>query len=344
MKLSYGESAYIFRGLAGLLHAGLSLADGVYLLSREETGEKGQLLKDIGKNMDQGASLADAIEQTRAFPEAALGMIRVGQTTGKLEDTLRYLAEFYDDRVRTIRQVKNALGYPALILVLMLTVIGVLLMEVLPVFDRVYASLGSGLTGLAGGLLKLGEGLKQGLPVLLTLLILGLTGFLAYTFIKPFRERVAAWVLRTLGDKAFARRFNNAQFAHAMAMSLGSGLGLDESLELARKMLAHIPGAAARCEKCADGIAQGEELAKALEESGFLSPAQSRMLSVSLRGGSGDTAMADIAHRLSQDARESLEDAVSKVEPAMVLLCSLLVGGILLAVMLPLMNIMSAIG
>lgn len=344
MKLTYGESAYLFRGLGSLLHAGLSLADGVYLLSQEETGEKKKLLERIGNSMDGGASLEAAMEETGAFPEAALGMIRIGQTTGKLEDTLYYLAEFYEERVRTTRQIKNALGYPALILVLMLTVIGVLLVEVLPVFDRVYASLGSGLTGLAGGLLKLGQGLKGALPALMLLLALGLLAVLLYTFVKPLRERGNAWFLKTLGDRSFARKFNNAQFAHAMAMGLGSGLGLEESLELARKMLAHIPGAALRCKQCSQQIAGGAELADALEAAGLLPPAMSRMLSLGLRSGGGDTAMADIAQRLSQDARESLEDTVSKVEPAMVLLCSVLVGAILLAVMLPLMNIMSAIG
>ena len=344
MKVSYADAAAIFRGLGALLHAGLSLADGVYLLSQEEAADKKKLLETIGNLMDQGYPLEAAMEETEAFPEAAVGMIRIGQTTGRLEETLYYLAEFYEERVILTRQIKSALGYPTLIMVLMLTVIGALLAEVLPVFDRVYASLGSGLTGLAGGLLALGQGLKAAMPAFLTVIGLVLAASFAAFYVRPLRERLSAWFMARFGDKAFARKFNNAQFAHAMAMGLGSGLGLDESLELAEKLLAHIPGAARRCQTCAQKISEGVDLAKALEETALLPPAMSRMLSLGLRSGGGDVTMADIANRLSREARESLEDTVARVEPAMVLICSVLVGLILLAVMLPLMNIMAAIG
>lgn len=344
MKLTHSDAAQLFRGLGALLHAGLSLADGVYLLSREESGEKKELLDSLGQAMDRGIPLHTAMEASAAFPEAAVGMIRIGQATGRLEDTLTYLAEFYDERVRTTRQIKNALGYPALILVLMLAVIGVLLVEVLPVFDRVYASLGSSLTGVAGGLLRLGQGLKAALPVLLVLLAAVALLVLAYRFGKSFREKVNALVLRRFGDVSVARKFNNAQFAHALSMGLASGLPLEESLDMARLLLAHIPGAADRCGLCAKCLKEGMDLSQALGEARLLPPAQSRMLSVGLQSGSGDTVMADIARRLSEDAKASLEDVVAKVEPAMVLICSILVGAILLAVMLPLMNIMSTIG
>ncbi len=344
MKLSHGALSQLFQGLGSLLHAGLSLADGIHLLSQEETGEKQALLRSLGTAMDTGAPLEEAMEETGAFPPAAVGMIRIGQTTGRLEDTLSYLADYYEERVRTARQIKNALLYPSLILVLMLCVIGVLLMEVLPVFDQVYASLGSQLTGLAGWLLALGQGLKEALPWLLGVLVLVAAVAAGYSFVRSFREWANTLFLRRFGDISLARRFNNAQFAQAMAMGLGSGLGLDESLQLAADLLAHIPGAAARCRMCTQRIEEGTDLAKALAETSLLPPAMSRLLALGLQSGSGDVAMGDIARRLSEDARASLEEAVARIEPAMVLACSVLVGGILLAVMLPLMNIMSAIG
>ena len=77
---------------------------------------------------------------------------------------------------------------------------------------------------------------------------------------------------------------------------------------------------------------------------GLLPLAESRLLTVGLRGGTGDRVMEEIARRLSRDAQEALEDGASKIEPALVLASSALVGVILLSVMLPLMNIMAAIG
>ena len=99
-----------------------------------------------------------------------------------------------------------------------------------------------------------------------------------------------------------------------------------------------------RCETCLDALRAGKGLGEALGSSGLHSSAQSRMLSLGIRGGSGDTVMADIARRLMEDAQRSIQETVGKVEPAIVVVSSLLIGGILLAVMLPLVQIMSVMG
>ncbi len=344
MKWNDAQTARVCRGLALLLHAGIHLADGLFLLAREEDKFLAPGLEALGRAMDAGDSLPMAAENSGLFPEEAVGMLHTGDQSGRMEEALNYLAEYYDARERTMRQIKNALAYPSLVLALMLLVIGVLLVKVLPVFDSVYASLGSRLTGIAGGLLGLGQSLSRSLPVLLGVLALGGLLFLTYRLYRPFRERMDRFFLEKLGDRSVLRKFNNAQFARALAMGLGSGLGLEEAVELARKLLAHIPGAAARCDRCLAAMAQGEDMVQALEGAALLPRSQSSLLALGIRGGSGDRVMADIADRLSEDAFQSLESAVSRIEPAMVLICSALVGLILLAVMLPLMNILSAIG
>ena len=115
-------------------------------------------------------------------------------------------------------------------------------------------------------------------------------------------------------------------------------------MALAENLLRPVPGAARRCNLCAQRLAEGMPLPEAMKQAQLLPPAESRMLAVGLRAGNGDRIMEEIAQRLHQQAEDALEDAVSRIEPAMVLVASLLVGLILLSVMLPLMNIMSAIG
>ena len=136
----------------------------------------------------------------------------------------------------------------------------------------------------------------------------------------------------------------NANFARALAMGIGSGLPLEDAVEQAGKLLADIPAAASRCQCCVRLLHSGAQLSDAMGQSGFLGSAESRMLALGLRQGNGDKVMADLADRLMEQADEALENAVAKIEPAMVLLASVLVGAILLTVMLPLMNIMAAIG
>ena len=338
------ETALFCRGLALQLHAGISLADGIYLLAQEESGQKQTLFQQMAAGLDEGRLLSDVLEEGSCLPEYVCAMVRIGQQTGKLEQTLRSLGEFYEQRSIRKWQIKQALSYPCMVFVLMLIVVTVLLVKVLPVFDGVYGSLGSRLTGVAAGLLHLGQLLKGAMPVLLAVLSAGLLFALLYWKSMAFRASIDRQFRNRFGDRGMARKFNNARFAQALAMGLSSGLTLEESVELAENLLKPIPGAAARCRECKGRLETGESLAEAMAAAQLLSPSESRLLAVGLRSGNGDRVMEEIARRLSRQAEEAVEDAVSKIEPAMVLIASLLVGLILLSVMLPLANIMSTIG
>ena len=342
--LTDARIAHICRGLALQLHGGIPLAEGLYLLAEDAEGEFARLLEQMASQMDLGADLPEALEKAGCFPDYVRGMAELGQRSGKLEQTLQALAAFYDRRSRQKRQLRNALSYPCMVFALMLVVVAVLLVKVLPVFDGVYASLGSRLTGVAAGLLHLGQLLERAMPVLLGVLALCGTFGVLYWKADPVRRWVNENYQLRFGDRGIGRKFNNARFAEALAMGLAGGLTLEESMELAGALLKSIPGAARRCSLCARRIEAGAGLPEAMGEAGLLPPAESRMLAVALRAGNGDRTMEEIARRLHEQAEDALEDAVAGIEPVMVLVASLLVGLILLSVMLPLVNIMSAIG
>lgn len=338
------QLAALCRGFSLMLHAGISLADSAFLLAETESESQRILLQTLGKQLDQGAVLSQAMEQTGCFPHYVTGMIRIGEQTGHLEQALTSLADFFEERQRITRQLCSAVAYPSLILMLILGVIGVLLIQVLPVFDQVYASLGSRLTGIAGGLLAAGRWLQKLLPVLLILLIAAAIAAAVFSLCPSLREKVTTALRRRFGDRGVSRRYNNARFARAAAMGLASGLTLEDTLVLARQLLSDSPCAASRCQICADHLAEGDSLAEAMSQAGLLSPHHSRLLTVGLRGSNSDQVMAKIADDLEEEAALSLERSISRIEPAMVLTASLLVGGILLTVMLPLMNILSTLG
>lgn len=344
MKLTYIETADFCRGLAVLMHGGIGALEGVYLLAEDETRPIAKALTEMGSCLEMGNQLSFAMEQTGIFPEQAVAMVRVGEETGRLEETLSSMAEYYDQSHRTARQVKNALAYPCIILGLMLVVIGVLLIKVMPVFDAVYVSMGSRLTGVAAWLLHLGEFLKAALPVLLVLA--AVIGIMALLFAKcaRFRGRVLSWYKSRFGDKGVSAKFNNARFARALSMGICSGLPMEDAIELSKGLLEDMPGAVARCEKCAQLLNEGKDLSAAMGEAKLLTPAQTRVLTAGMRSGNADEVLDEMADRMHEEAAEALENLVSKVEPSIVLAVSLLVGLVLLSVMLPLLSIMSAIG
>lgn len=344
MKLTYNEIAHVCRGFSVLLHGGVGTAEGACLLAEDESGDLGKMLTQMGEFLDEGRPLSEAMEQAESFPDHVTAMVRIGEETGRLEQALYSLANYYEESSRTAKKIKNALAYPCMILALLLVVIAVLLMKVLPVFDSVYASLGSRLTGVSAVLLHAGELLKNALPALLVFSCVLVLAALLFFKNKRFHERITLWYQTRFGDRGISRKFNNARFARALAMGLSSGLPLDESMELSQRLLGDAPGAQTRCRECIRLLSEGETLAKAMSAADLLSPAQTRMFAAGVHGGNGDEVLNEIANRMQEDASDALESAVSKVEPAIVMLVSLLVGLILLSVMLPLLSIMSAIG
>ena len=344
-KLSYNELSGFCRSLAVTLHAGVGMGDSLALLAEDEpSGALRDLLTGMGRQVDEGLTLSAAMKNTGVFPAYLTGLLEVGERTGKLEEALAALAQYYEQREQMDWRIRNALVYPAILLLLMLVVIVVLLTRVLPVFDHVYASLGGHLTGIAGGLLKLGQWLNIAMPVLLTVLGLAVICVIVFARSKAVREKLMAFWRRKRGDKGLSRKQADARFAQALAMGLSSGLPLDEAVKLAEALLKDTPAAAARCRDCLERLERGDNLVDALRDSAVLPAQACRLLAMGLRSGSGDSTMAEIARRLSEEADRLLESRVSRVEPALVLVASLLVGAILLAVMLPLMNVLSVIG
>ncbi|WP_295750839.1 type II secretion system F family protein [uncultured Oscillibacter sp.] len=330
--------------LSLLFHAGVGTGDALALLAEESAPDCRAALEAMARQVDEGAPLSAAMRDSGRFPAYVHGLVAVGEETGRVEESLTALSRYYEDRVRLARRVRSALLYPAVMLALMLVVIGILLVQVLPIFNDVYASLGGRLTGVAGGLLTLGRWLDSAMPVIWVLLVLLAVGVGLFAGVESFRAKVSALWRRKSGDRGVARKLNTARVAQAMAMGMASGLPLEETLTLAAGLMDETPAAKQRCLDCRSRLESGAGLGAAVQESGLLPASQCRLLELGQRGGAADASMAKISRDLTEDSEAALEDLVSRVEPALVLACSVLVGLILLSVMLPLTHIMAAIG
>ena len=218
-----------------------------------------------------------------------------------------------------------------------------LLIRVLPVFEEVYASLGGGMTGLAGGLLRLGEWLAAALPWLAPILAVLAALGLAFAGSQRFREEaLRRWSGGRWGDRGVSRKLQDARIAQSLSLGLRSGLSGEEALALAAPQCA--PAAGERCHRAEKLLAEGLGFAEALRQGEALPAAACAMLALGIRSGSGDTVIREIARRLTEEGENALREKAERVEPALVLVASVMVGIILLAVMLPLLRVMSALG
>lgn len=342
--LAQSDIALLCRELALLYHAGVEPGSGLLLLAEDCSDKKLKaVLEQVADRLDEGKPLSAALEESAAFPGYMCGLVRIGEETGRSEDALNALADYYSYQVQLGRRMRAALSYPLVLMTVMLVVIVVLLTKVLPVFDDIYARMGGSMTGLAGVLFKAGQALDAAMPLLCAALalVLGLIGL--FTLSDSFRSKTVSWAQRRFGAKGLFKKMNISRFAQAMSMGICSGLMSDEALELAAGLLADSSMGKA-CAESAEAIRMGQPLAATLSGCGLLPAAQCRLLELGMKSGCTENVMQQIARDMEEESDNALESALGRIEPAMVLMCSLLVGMILLSVMLPLLDIMAALG
>lgn len=344
LQLSSREIRNLCENLYMLVHSGINPADGFTILAEDEKGEYKELLTMLADYCDRGFSMSMALKESGAFPKYVCSMVEVGERTGRIDKALAALAEFYENRLRLERQVKTTLLYPALLLGVMLVVIVVLLTEVLPLFDRIYGQMGSTLTGVAGILLVLGQAIKRALPVICVLVGIAGIFIFAVAVSDRLKNRLVRGWRRVHGSRGIWEQLNVARTAQALAMGMSSGLNIEEALDMAAKLTDDIPEFRERLTSCTADIAAGDTLAQALGKHRLLPKSECRLLEAGTRGGLGDEAMRQIAERLLEDSEYALSQKISRIEPCIIIVTAGLVGLILLSVMMPLIQIMAALG
>ena len=345
IRLTNEEISAICRELGLLIHGGINIADGLLSMAEnEETEEMKGLLTEMGNKADDGYQLGQIFREAGCFPEYVTGILEVSDRTGGTEEALLSLGTYYENRVRTERHIRSAVLYPAVLLFIMLIIIVVLLTKVLPVFNDVYAQLGAGLSGVAGGLMALGSFLDKAMPVLLVILAAAVVLIILFAASQGFRDKAITWWKKTRGDKGIAAQISNARFAQVLSMGMRAGLDTQDILKLSENLFTDSPYELGCLKTCGEKLDSGMTLIEALNDSGLIPKSQTRLINVGNRAGRGDEVMADVAARMTEESENALEDKVSKIEPALVIATSILVGLILLSVMLPLVHIMSAIG
>lgn len=348
MKKSVVPERYIpvfCQELHQLYRSGITPADGLALLKEDEQDESVlSWLDGLCESTADGLPLAEALRESGAFPEYMTDMLSLAENTGHIEDTLPALQRHYERRIRMRDDVRSAVTVPVILLVVMIAVVVLLITQILPVFDRVFAQLGVQMGGVAAAMMNAGTVLaKAGTGIAIALAAIAVLT-LAVALIPALRTRFAAWFTRRFGGRGVLGRMAVSRFASAMAMASASGMDMEESFALSAKLAGGAGEIGEKLSACQARIEEGESAADALSESGLFSNRDCRLLKLSERTGSLPETLESIAARQEEEALSRIDRLVGTIEPAIVLITSVLAGVILLSVMLPMMGLLSGIG
>lgn len=328
-----------------LLHSGIGIEDGLYLLIEDENDRKmKKMLTGLADIVAEGRSFSEALREVGRFPKYVCDMIETGEQSGRLEQSFQALSAYYDRQMQLSNQIRNALLYPIILMILMLVIIVVLLVRVLPIFNQVYEQLGGTMSGTAQMLLQIGKWLGEAMPVLCGVLGVIVVLVAVISGSSAIRGFFVGLYKKIMGDHGITRRMGEARFASAMAMGMMSGLNTEDAFRTAMLFQETVPKTQKRFKKCLEMLEAGDPMAECFKQNKILDATFCRILDLGAKSGTADTAMEEIARRLDDGVQMEIERKVGKIEPTIVIITSILVGIILIAVMLPLINIMSSIG
>lgn len=322
--------------IALMLGAGISLSDGLESLA----GDTDAQLADLARGVEETGSLSEALRADGRWPAYMVEMAAIGERTGQLEEVMRGLGVYYAREARFRRALAGATAYPTTLGSMLVLIVLVMLWKVFPVFRRVLAGLGVGMTGTAGRMMNLGAAVGWAVlaVVLAALVIAGVCAALMHT---PAKEHVRRALMDRIGPlKRLRKRIALARISSALSMLLSAGIPLDEALTLTQKVVDD-EASAKKLEEMRIAMLEGAPFADALSGTGLFDGLHSRMISMGAAAGREDEVMAGIAADLEEQVEESADRLVAVIEPTLVALLTVVVGAMLLSVMLPMAGILS---
>ncbi len=339
--LTNRELSSFFDQIAMILNAGISPMEGISIMLEDTTSAEGQeILGRIAEQVDDGQSFHTSISAAGVFPKYALDMIEIGEQSGRLEEVMRSLSDYYEREENIAENIKSAVTYPFVIIGMMTVVILILIIKILPIFSQVFQQLGTEMTGFSRTLLNLGTTISNYALVFIVIIAMFV---LFYFFLSKTPAGQKLWGIfcaKSIFTRPIYDKIASGRFASGMALTLSSGLDTDQSLEMVSRLVDNSV-MQKKINSCRTYISEGTGFAEALVKVGIFSSLYSRMITIGYKTGSVEHVMSKIASGYEEEVDTRMSHLISILEPTLVIILSIIVCMILLSVMLPLMAVIS---
>jgi type IV pilus assembly protein PilC len=343
-KFSSEETSVFCEQIAMLLNSGIPLYEGIYMLysEMEDTRTKA-VLEQLDTSIKANETLYKSLKNTKAFPDYMIHMVQVGETTGKLEEVMRSLSHYYDRESTVKASIKSAIAYPAMLFAMMSVIILVLVFKILPMFEDMFIELNEEVASSTKNMMQVGMTAGK-IIAILTCVVLVLMLMVLLWYRTKMGEKI---MKRFITNFRLTRKLSEAtatgKFISSMALMISSGIETQKAMEMAYGASDH-KGVKDKIKKCKVLLEKNLPLDEAIHETKLLVGMESRLITVAAKTGSQDTVFAKLSEQYNSRITMMLNKLSTTIETLLVVSLAVLVGGVLIAVMLPLVSMISSIG
>jgi type IV pilus assembly protein PilC len=323
-----------------MIGAGLSLLRTLNILSEQtESKPLARILGEIRNEVETGVSTSDAFaKHAEVFPPLMISMVRAGETGGFLEGALDSIANNFEKEVKLRGKIKSAMTYPVIVLIMSLISVVAMLVFIVPVFQKMFASLGGKLPLPTMMLVYASRSMVWIGPILLILFIAFAIWWPKNKHTERVRKRLDPLKLKLPVFGLLLRKIAVARFSRNFSDMIGAGVPILRALQIVGETSGNWVIEEA-LKKVAESVRQGHSLSGPLGDQPVFPPMVTQMISVGEDAGSLEVMLDKIADFYDQEVESATEQLTAMIEPLMVAFLGVVIGGMVVALYLPIFNI-----
>jgi type IV pilus assembly protein PilC len=343
-KVKQRDVILFARQFSTMIDAGLPIIQCLDILCSQQSNTTfKKMLKEIKESVEGGATLAEALKKfPKQFDNLFVNMIAAGETGGILDTILRRLAAYMEKAAKLKAQVKGAMTYPIVTLIIAVMVLAVILVFVIPVFEEMFADFGGELPVPTQIVVAMSDMVKSKIVYIIVGLVLFVIAFKKFYGTEKGRGVIDSLLLKipVFGD--LLRKVAVAKFTRTMGTMLASGVNILEALDIVAKTAGNktVENAIYSVRK---GIAEGRTMADPLAQSGVFPSMVCQMIGVGESTGALDAMLEKIADFYDEEVDQAVENLTALIEPFMLVFLGVTIGGLVIAMYLPIFKMAGAI-
>lgn len=333
------------RQFATLIRAGVTIVDATNILS-DQTDSKAlkKALQEVERDIRSGIAFSEAVEKhPKIFPPLFANMVRAGEMTGSLDETLDRMATYFEKQHNLKKNIQSTLAYPAVLTVLIIGVVIFLLVYVIPQFSGIYDQLGAELPAITQFILAISEFLRELWWLLLTIVGLVILAFvLLFKTNKQFHYSVHLVLLKLPIFGKLLQKGAIARMTRTLSSLFSSAVPILDALAIVAKVVGN-PVISKVVSEARDSLEAGGTLSEPLRAHWVFPPLVHQMTAIGEETGTLDFMLQKIADFYEEDVDRTVNTLKSMIEPLMIVTLAAVVGFIVLSVIVPMFTVFTEI-
>lgn len=344
-KITAKDVVIFTRQFSTMIDAGLPLVQGLTILAEQTENKTFQkVLKRVTKDVEGGSSLAEALKKhPKVFDGLYVNLVAAGEIGGILDTILQRLAAYIEKAEKLKTRIKGAMTYPIIVVGVAVLVIAVILIFVIPVFQEMFSSFGKALPVPTQIVVNMSDFLKGNIHYVIVGFIVFVFAFKKYRNTKKGRKQTDALALKLPVFGNLLKKSAVARFTRTLGTMISSGVPILDALEIVAKTSGNVVLEEIIYE-VRSSIAEGQTIAEPLSEAAIFPRMVVQMISVGEATGALDTMLNKIADFYDDEVDAAVDALTSMLEPLLMVFLGGAIGGLVIAMYLPIFQMASAMG